>query len=184
MELIQSIDTNILLFIQEHLRCGFINAVMIFCSAIGTAGILWITTGIAMIVTKKYRRTGILLFVCLAATWVLNDLAVKNLVQRPRPYLSIPELRVLVPLQTDFSFPSGHTSTSFACAFVLTRLGGRRWAWVYIVAGMIAVSRLFVGVHYPADVLAGAIFGALSAAVVVVLARRLPIFKNGSENSQ
>ena len=184
MQLIQSIDNTILLFIQDYLRCGFTNAIMIFFSTIGTAGLIWITAGVAMAITKKYRRTGILLLICLAATWLLNDLVVKNLIQRPRPYLALSELKVLVPLRTDFSFPSGHTSTSFACAFVVTRVNGRRWVWAYLVAAMIALSRLFVGIHYPSDVLAGAVFGTLSAAVVSVLALRLPVFRKGSQNSE
>jgi undecaprenyl-diphosphatase len=184
LQFIQSIDNNILLFIQENLRSGFLNAVMLFFSGLGTAGLVWIAAGIAMIITKKYRRTGILLLVCLAVTWVLNDLVIKNLVQRPRPYVSLPGLEVLVPLRSDFSFPSGHSSTSFACAFVITRMNGRRWALAYIVAAMIALSRLFVGVHYPSDVLAGALFGTLSAAALSVLALRLPVFGKGGQTKK
>jgi undecaprenyl-diphosphatase len=184
LQFIQSIDNIILLFIQDHLRGGLVNAVMLFFSALGTAGLIWIAAGIAMLITKKYRRTGILLLVYLAVTWVLNDLVIKNLVQRPRPYLSLPELRVLVPLRSDFSFPSGHASTSFACAFVMTRMNGRRWAWVYIVAAMIALSRLFVGVHYPSDVLAGALFGTLSAAALSVPVLRLPVFGKGGQTKK
>jgi len=184
LQLIQSIDNAILLFIQEHLRSGFVNAVMIFFSAIGTLGLIWIAAGIAMLITKKYRRTGIVLLVCLAATWVLNDLVIKTLIQRPRPYLSLHELSILVPRRNDYSFPSGHTSTSFACAFVMARMNGRRWAWVYIIAAMIALSRLFVGIHYPSDVLAGALFGTLSAAVISVLALRLPFFRKSDHKSE
>jgi undecaprenyl-diphosphatase len=171
LQLIQSIESGILLFIQDNLRSGLVNAVMLFFSFLGTWGLIWIAGGLAMILTKKYRKTGILLLVCLAVTWLLNDLLIKTLIQRPRPFLSIPELKVLVPLMTDFSFPSGHTSTSFACAFTIVRANGRRWAWVYAIAVMIAVSRLFIGVHYPTDILGGILVGTLIAAASYTLTR-------------
>jgi undecaprenyl-diphosphatase len=65
-----------------------------------------------------------------------------------------------------FSFPSGHTATSFAAAYAVARTLGRRWAWLYAVAALIAFSRLYLGVHYPADVLGGIILGTLTAASV------------------
>ncbi|HEX3000148.1 MAG TPA: phosphatase PAP2 family protein [Armatimonadota bacterium] len=171
MQFIQYIDTSILLFFQDHLRCGFLNAVMIFFSAIGTWGLVWIVAAAVMLVSKKYRYTGIVLLLCLAVTWGLNDGVLKNLVHRPRPYVTLTGLNVLVPRLHDFSFPSGHTSTGFAAAYAVTHLNGRRWAWVYIAASVIAVSRLYLGMHYPTDVLGGIVLGTLSAAGVCALMR-------------
>lgn len=182
MQLIQSIDSSILLYIQEHLRCGLLNAVMIFSSAIGTYGLIWIAAAIAMLLTKKYRYAGILLLICLTVCWAFNDLVFKNLIQRPRPYMTLTELQVLVPLRTDFSFPSGHTSTSFAAAYAITRANGRRWAWVYAVAALIAGSRIYIGMHYPTDVLGGILFGTLIAAVACSLAARYIKPGNASRN--
>jgi undecaprenyl-diphosphatase len=155
---------------------------MIFFSGLGTAGFIWITAGLAMILSKKYRQAGILLLICLGVTWVLNDVLMKNLFQRPRPYITLLDLNVLVPLQTDFSFPSGHTSTSFAAAYAVTRANGRRWAWVYLVAAMIAVSRIFVGIHYPSDVLAGMLLGTFCAAAMYSLVKLVIFSGKGSRN--
>ncbi len=172
LHIIQNIDADILLFVQDHLRCGFLNVVMICFSTIGTGGLIWIASSIVMIITKKHRHAGILLLICLAVCWVINDGLVKNLIQRPRPYITLTDLRVLVPLRTDFSFPSGHTSTSFAAAYAITRSNGRRWAWVYAVAALIAVSRIYVGMHYPTDVLCGILLGTCIAAITYSLAAR------------
>ncbi len=157
------------------------NAVMLFFSTIGSSGLIWIAGGLDMLLTKKYRKAGILLLICLVITWVLNDMLIKNLIQRPRPYITLSELKALVPLRTDYSFPSGHTSTSFACAYAAVRSNGRRWVWVYAVAAMIAVSRLFVGMHYPSDILAGILFGTLIAAVSYSLALRLIFSGKGTQ---
>lgn len=173
MQFIQSIDSGIVLFVQDNVRTGFLNAVMIFFSEIGSNGLIWIAGAAAMLLTRKYRYAGILLLICLTVCWVLNDGILKNLIQRPRPYLTLSSLTVLVPLRTDFSFTSGHASTSFAAAYAITRANGRRWAWVYAVATLIAVSRIYVGMHYPTDVLGGILFGTFIAVATYTLAARL-----------
>lgn len=145
---------------------------MIFFSTIGSGGLIWIAASIVMMITKKYRRAGILVLICLSVCWVLNDLVIKNLIQRPRPYLTLTELKALVPLRTDFSFPSGHTSTSFASAYAITRAIGKRGAWAYAVAALIGISRVYIGMHYPTDVLGGMLFGTISAVAVYALASR------------
>lgn len=155
---------------------------MVFFSAIGTSGLIWIAAAIAMIVIKKYRQVGLLLLTCLAVTWVLNDGIVKNLIQRPRPYITLTDLNVLVPLRTDFSFPSGHTSTSFAAAYAITRANGKRWAWVYAMATLIAVSRIYIGMHYPSDVLGGIVFGTAVSVVTYSLAVRY-VFNNKGQQA-
>lgn len=171
-DIIQSSDAQFILFVQDYLRSNILSAIMIFFSMLGTGGLLWITTAIAMVCTHKYRRAGVLLLLCLAVTWVFNDQVLKNIIQRPRPFLALPELRALVPFESSFSFPSGHTSTSFASAYIITRANGRRWVWVYAVATFIAVSRIYVGMHYPSDVFSGMLFGTFIAVMTYTLITR------------
>lgn len=169
MPLVQHLDTAILFYFQNHIRCDVLNIVMIFFSSMGTNGYIWLAAAAAMLLTKKYRFAGVALLVCFTLAWFVNDGVVKHLVQRQRPYLTLQELEVLVPRRNDFSFTSGHTSTAFAAAYAITRANGRRWAWVYAISAMIAVSRIYVGMHYPTDVLGGMLVGTLTAAVAYLL---------------
>ncbi len=88
--------------------------------------------------------------------------AIKQAVRRPRPRLA--GLPPLTSTPTQLSFPSAHASTSFAGALVYSRLGLPA-APLYALATGLALSRLYLGVHYPSDVLAGAVLGTLVAAL-------------------
>jgi undecaprenyl-diphosphatase len=83
----------------------------------------------------------------------------KYAVQRDRPPTVILDPEPLMEVPTTSSFPSGHTSTSFACAYVISRLAPRLTVFVYVLAALIGFSRIYVGVHYPLDVRAGAQHG-------------------------
>jgi undecaprenyl-diphosphatase len=172
LHFIQNFDIGILLFIQDHLRCGLLDAVMIFFSSVGNWGLVWSVAAVVMLTMKKYRYAGVVLLLCLAVTWAAGDGVLKHLVGRPRPYVAMSGLNVPIPKLADFSFPSGHTATGFAASYAVTRLNGKRWAWAYAVAALIALSRLWLGMHYPTDVLGGAVLGTLVAAAVCALAQK------------
>lgn len=174
---IQSIDTVLMLFIQNDLRCGVLNGIMVFFSTLGNAGIVWIALSILMMITKKYRAAGFDMLLCIALCYCLNDLLIKNLVCRPRPFVTIPELTTLVSQPSSYSFPSGHACSSFAAAYSLTRSQGRRGGWFYIPASLIALSRPFVGVHYVSDVLVGAAVGTAGSAAVMFVRTKYFKFK-------
>ncbi len=174
IDLIQSLDTSVLLYIQHFLRTPWMTPVMVFFSLIGNVGLVWILTGIVLLIPKRTRRGGILTLICLLAAYLVNDQVLKELVARPRPYHTLTELEILVAQLTSSSFPSGHTNSSFAAAMALTLAFGKRGALAYIPATLIALSRCYVGVHYPSDVLAGMIVGTLVAFIAFRLAERIP----------
>lgn len=117
----------------------------------------------------------------------MNNLIIKNLVGRVRPYDAIRELQALVPPLRDSSFPSGHSACSFAVAVVVFRnLPKKNGVPVLVLAFLISLSRIYVGVHYPTDVVCGAIFGTLSALaaefIVKHFAKKMESKKSGGEN--
>ena len=172
MAAIQSFDANALLYIQDFLRTPLLTAIMVFFSRIGDSGIIWIVTGLVLLIPRKTRRGGFDVLICLLAAFLINDYVIKVLVARIRPYDVINGLTILVPPESNFSFPSGHANSSFAAALALTLAFGKRGALAYIPAVLIAFSRCYVGVHYPSDVLAGMLVGTLVSLAVYLLLRK------------
>ena len=157
------IDQNILLFIQDHIRQEWMDGFWTAITRLGDAGMIWIALAIILLIPKKTRRAGRAALIALAVGALITNVALKNVVERIRPYETIPGLVRLIEAQPDFSFPSGHSCASFAAAFALFKtLPGKRKIWkilCIVLAVLIAFSRLYVGVHYPSDVLAGILIG-------------------------
>jgi undecaprenyl-diphosphatase len=99
--------------------------------------------------------------------------AVKLGVGRDRPPSIVLDPKPLMDVPTTSSFPSGHAATSFACAYMLSRAAPKLTAGLYVLAVLIAFSRVYVGVHYPFDVVAGAVLGTLFAIALLRLLRAL-----------
>ena len=130
-------------------------------SKLGERGAVWIAIGVAGYALDEPRRPQWRQAVStVVGTYALNT-AVKLVVRRRRPQL--PGLPPLTDTPTQLSFPSAHASTSFAGALAYTRLGLPAVP-LYALAKGLAVSRLYLGVHYPSDVLAGAVLGTAVAA--------------------
>jgi undecaprenyl-diphosphatase len=128
----------------------------------GRLGLLWVA--IALVLAALYRRWGVLLLTVVAvalADW--SAMGLKALFDRDRPPLRVPEPEPLVRVPDTGSFPSGHAATSFAGATVLALAFPRLAVPLYVLAAAVAFSRLYVGVHYPLDIVAGAGLGVLVA---------------------
>jgi undecaprenyl-diphosphatase len=125
------------------------------------------------VLSAVYRRWGVFVLTVIAialSDW--SSTGLKSLVDRPRPPLRYPEPKTLVPLPHDSSFPSGHAATSFAAATMLSLSFPRFAPFLYVLAAAIAFSRVYVGVHYPLDVVGGAVLGVLVAVVLRLLVQR------------
>jgi undecaprenyl-diphosphatase len=136
----------------------------------GARAAVWIA--IALVLAFRWRRPWLLVIAIAAATVSgLLAQALKAVVERPRPPIVLAHVDALVSLPPDSSFPSGHAATSFACAVCLA------WAWrsriarvlLLSLATAIAFSRLYLGVHYPLDVVAGAALGTASAMTLLAI---------------
>jgi decaprenylphosphoryl-5-phosphoribose phosphatase len=155
-----SLDERLLLLARTRFHNPRAERVVSGFSRLGEHGAVWLAIGIAGQTLDARRRpawrsaTG-----TVAGTFALNT-AIKQIVRRPRPRL--PGLPALTSTPTKLSFPSAHTSTSVAGAISYARLGVPAVPLVLLAKGL-ALSRLYLGVHYPSDILAGALLGTLVA---------------------
>ncbi len=153
-------------------RSGVLNVLFEGLTYAGTQGLVWIVIAIAIAVVR--RRPDVLLLVVGAdAAAQLSAYALKALVGRDRPPVHHPRPRPLVHVPHSGSFPSGHAATSFACAAILASAEPRLTAPFLVLAAAIAFSRIYVGVHYPLDVVGGAVLGLAVATALRRLAGRL-----------
>ena len=133
----------------------------------------WIVLCVLLICFGKTRKTGVTAALSLLSGFLITNLLIKNAVARPRPFDTYTQIIPLITRPKDYSFPSGHTCASFAVALVCLRMLPGKWGILAVVlAGMIAFSRLYLGVHYPGDVLAGFLVALITSTVACRLMRR------------
>ena len=161
VNILNPFETSILHWIRQTLSCAFLDAVMPYITKFADSGIGWILLALVLLIPRKTRRMGAAMGVALAIGFVTGNLLLKNLVARTRPFLFDPSIELLIAPPHEFSFPSGHTLASFACAGAVFCYR-RKWGVAALLfAVLIAFSRLYLQVHYPTDVLCGAILGSL-----------------------
>lgn len=172
----QAIDTAFLFFINKGTANQFLDAVMPFLSSQGYLLVLPFLLFLFIVssvrkndLNKTYFSTALWTFLISCCAVFLAESAeyqLKNLIGRIRPCQAVEGIRMIVNCPKSFSMPSGHATGSFALAvplFYLTR-DFISWQWRVLpvfLASLIAFSRLYLGVHYPSDVLAGALLGSI-----------------------
>lgn len=167
-----NLDVNILTYVQEFVRSGTLTYFFEEITDLGNQGLLWIILGLAMLAVKRTRIPGLLVLAAVIASGAIDNMIIKTVVDRTRPFLALPQIHNLVTAHGS-SFPSGHTGTSFAAAGVLWQTVPRLYgAGALILAGLIGLSRIYLGVHYPSDVLGGMLIGLAIAVTIVWLYQR------------
>lgn len=171
--MITNFEISVLLWIQENLR-GFMDSFWIFITSLADKGIIWIAIGGVLLLFKRTRTVGITVLVALLINDIMTNMILKDLFARPRPYVASAEIVPLIKKLSSYSFPSGHTSVSFSGALVLYRMMPRKVGVpAIILAAMIGFSRLYVGVHFPTDVLGGIVIGIIASTLAYYLVRFL-----------
>lgn len=177
-------EGSFLLFLQEIVRHPWLDVFFTFITKLGNAGWIWILAAVILFASKKHRREGITVLLALCIGFVATNLLLKNIVARARPYTLLQGLEILISEPSDYSFPSGHTCSSFAAALAMLKVSDKKLGIAAcILAVLIAFSRMYIGVHYPSDVLAGALIGAFSAFVSVWIINRWGKLKNIERNN-
>ncbi len=159
-----NIDEDILLYIQENLRNASTDTIMKAVTHLGDVGIVWILIILILILSQKYKKTALIMALTLSLGLMITNLVLKNSVHRIRPFHAIEELFPLIDKPEDWSFPSGHATSSIGCGLVMLRNLPKKYGVTGFTMGiLIAVSRVYLGVHYTTDVIAGALVGTVSA---------------------
>ena len=173
LDSIRSVDYNVLLLIADKLRGGVLDPVMTVLSLMGNGGAVWIETAVLLLFFRKTRRAGVAMLLALAAGYVIGNLCIKELVMRPRPFVTHSDLTALLDPGDPWSFPSGHALSSFAAATALWCFHKKTGVLALVLAALIAFSRLYASVHYPTDVLAGMLIGIALAHAAAFLTDRI-----------
>lgn len=168
LQFIQRIDVEIIKFI-DGLHGPVLDFLAPILSLFGDYGIFWILCAAAFICVPKTRRMGFTMGLALLMGVILGNAVLKNLIARPRPYaleeLSYLADKLLVPTPWDYSFPSGHSLASFEAAVPVFIMNKKYGIPAIVLAALISLSRIYLCVHFPSDVIAGALLGTAFALI-------------------
>ena len=154
-----SFETEILKFINQTISNSFLDGIFVFVSEVGNKGILWIIITVIFLMFNKTRKAGICCAISLIMCLAVGNGILKPVIGRIRPYDFDTSLKIIIPMLSDASFPSGHTLAAFAFASSAS-IHLRKYRLVFFAAAtLMGISRIYLCVHYPTDVIAGAVIG-------------------------
>ena len=166
---IQKFDDRVLNTINKYCRNQLLDRIMPIITAFGNLGIIWIVLSLLLIKTKLYKEVGIMVLSGISLSTILSEGIIKHIVQRPRPCNKIEPDNLLIQKPLSYSFPSGHTASSFTAAGILDIMIRQYGPYVMILAALIAFSRIYLCVHYLSDIIAGIILGLICSIIIVSL---------------
>lgn len=168
-----SLDWTILQVFRALTVCPALDFWMPKITALGNAGFIWAAAALALLCSKKYRRYGVMLLAGLLLGLLAGNTFLKNFFARPRPCWLDETVPLLITRPSDYSFPSGHTMAAAIGATVLTA-ADRRFGWAAIpLAVLIAFSRMYLYVHFPSDILGGAVLGVAIGMLVLRVGKKI-----------
>ena len=169
LDKLEGMDVAILLFVQEHIRTEWLSLILKPITHLGDKGLFWIILGIILLIPKRTRRAAAMAIFAMGLGAALSQVWIKPAVARIRPY-ELYEVYSLVGPVPEYSFPSGHACSSFCSALVYLKTLDRPYGMLTVIlAALIAFSRVYVGVHYPTDILGGFLISVLSSVVILTL---------------
>ena len=168
MNLIFNLDKKISFYMLQFYKNHGLNQIMKFVSSTGDFGMIWIAIIILLNLVKK-NNAGELTLMALFYSMLIGQITIKTIVRRKRPCHIYQDVELLINRPTDYSFPSGHTCTSFACAIIILYYFGWIGVLSLIWAVLMGISRIYLFVHYFSDVFAGMILGIVVAVVLLMM---------------
>lgn len=168
---IQRTDESLLLKIQRHRRGGVMDLIMKIYTSLGNGGAIWIAASVLMLFRERTYAAGMCSGIALIFSVVITNLILKPFFARPRPYVTMDDYIPLLTSNDRNSFPSGHTCGAFSAGIAWAVMLPNPWLRLAAVAQAVVMgySRLYVGVHYPSDVLSGTVIGCVCAALACIV---------------
>lgn len=148
-----------ILYALQGIHSGILDALMVFITNLGNVGAIWLVAAAVCLLMKRTRMIGLGMMIAIAIAFIVGDVALKPLTARVRPCNLDTAVSMLIARPDGFSFPSGHTSAAFSATTVLYLAKSRLRVPATVLALLVAFSRLYLFVHFPTDVLAGALLG-------------------------
>lgn len=167
------LDQSIFLAINHLPHTLVLNSFALLLSGIGAWGAIWFVIAIFLFIREEERDHWFFLPFILAGGIgvVISEYVIKYLVARPRPDELIGAIVLTTP--GNYSFPSTHTTLAFAMAYLLSKEEPKLRLWFYVLAFCISLSRIYLGAHYPSDVIAGMLVGSGVGMLSVQLSKKL-----------
>ncbi len=174
-ELITQFDFSVLYWIQENIRTPFLDSVGVFLDRAFYAGLFWIVLSMLLIAFRRTRVAGVAMLASMLIALLVGEVGLKNIICRPRPCHIDPSVPLAIPAPSSYSFPSGHTGSSFAAAGALFAFNKKLGIPALVLAFIVGLSRMYLFVHFPTDVLGGIVLGLLSAFAVYLIFKKFNI---------
>lgn len=168
------IDNKGLKYISEKCKNRIFDKIMPIITMMGNLGIIWLVISVLMLLKVEDRIIGISVILALILTTIIGEGIIKHIVKRNRPFQNY-EDELLINKPITYSFPSGHTASSFAALAVFLQMNGKLGLIMSPVATLIAFSRIYLKVHYPTDVIFGIVLGITCGVSVVSFLGRMAI---------
>ncbi|MCM8711566.1 phosphatase PAP2 family protein [Clostridium sp. SYSU_GA19001] len=166
---LQNIDIKMMNLLNKKFRYKFLDKIMILITTLGNGGFVWLIISTYLILNKNYRMQGYMIIASLIITTIIGEGIIKHLIKRTRPFVNMLENKLLISKPITYSFPSGHTASSFAAAGIFLNSDNKLSILIVILASLIAFSRIYLNVHYPTDVFTGIILGFLCSKLVITI---------------
>ena len=147
--------------------------ITVFNTLVGSLGQLWIVVGLVLLIIPKTRKCGVAVLLSYALSYLIGSEWLKDLIARPRPCAVDETVQLIVKKPGSFSCPSVHTYLAFSSATAIFHYYKKAGTWVLVFAALVGFSRMYFFVHYPTDVLFGAVLGIVTALVVCALLDKL-----------
>ena len=177
MNALNLFEIGILDFIRETFSCKFLDYFFMAVTTLSNKGFFWIILAVVLLCFKKTRKTGICLGVALLIGEIVGNQILKKLFERPRPYTVNQDITLIIERLTSFSFPSGHSRCAVECSIAVFA-NNKKWGIAAIVLAVLTcLSRMYLYVHFPSDIVAGVMIGVMMAFLAKFITERFPCFK-------
>lgn len=173
-------DNYVLFIINKKMKNKYLDKIMPVITSLGNLGVVWLAIAVILLFAEENKSIGEVVILTMIFSTIVGEGIIKHLVRRVRPCNQKNNSTLLIVKPISYSFPSGHTLSSFAAAQVLS-IYFINYKIIFItIALLIALSRMYLYVHYPTDVIAGMLIGILCSKLIFIILQEIDINNVGT----